>query len=934
MKRILSLLLVLQALFGFELAAQIVTTSPALLQEDSKDVVLTFHADSPLGNKGLSGLDKSTPIYAHIGVITNKSTGVSDWKYTVTPWPDAGGGNLSQANTSKNTLTYVTANTWTLRIGDMRSYFGITDANETIRKIAMVFRTANGNKEGKTASGGDILVDVVDPGFQMSLSHDATGLVISKTTAINFSVNTTRNAEIEIKVNGVSIGTATSVMSMTKGYVFSNTGSYEVVATATSGGETLTRKLDVAYPGASVEGVYPGGIPQMGAVANADGSVTFCLAAPGKSSVVLVPSWDDYAVLDKNVMKYQDYNGNRYFWTTVQGLQEEVYHTYYYIVDAMYKVADPYAHLILDNYSDKWLDTTIWPDMPRYPYDRFDDVTLAVYKKDMDSYSWSGFEIPDHDDLIIYELLFRDFTGTEGASDANGTVRRAIERIPYLKDLGVNAVELLPIMEFNGNNSWGYNTNFYMAPDKAYGSPEDYKDFIDACHRNGMAVILDIVFNQSDGLHPWYQMYPAGANPFYNKVAPHAYSVLNDWNQDNALVQQQWTDAIKYWMTAYNVDGFRFDLVKGLGSNSSYVSSSSTDTEKYNQSRIDNMKRLHSVIKSVKPDGIHINENLASAEEENKMAADGQINWANISYGSQQYTMGHAVGSGQVTRFLSESDDSRLWGSTVSYAESHDEERMGYKQIAYGYNNVIKTDIGVRMKRLGSLAAQMLATPGPKMIWQFGELGADETTKNPDNSNNTDPKKVVWSYLDDADRKALMENYQALCWMRRNNPELFGSDASFSVVGFADNLTANRLMRISDGNKEVMVFINPNVGGANKTIGGTSTLLNANNCRLVTSSPGFTPKLTGTGTSVSVSVPPHSFAVFATNNVVGNEDTEIDIADHGVTVYGGTGEIVVNGDYERVSVYDVAGQAYGSLKVPAGLYIVNVDGAVTKVMVR
>jgi 1,4-alpha-glucan branching enzyme len=183
--------------------------------------------------------------------------------------------------------------------------------------------------------------------------------------------------------------------------------------------------------------------------------------------------------------------------------------------------------------------------MPAYPTDKFDDIMLAVYRGDIDKYDWCDFTIPDHSNLIIYELLFRDFTGTEGKAEANGTVRQAIAKIPYLKALGVNAIELMPIMEFNGNNSWGYNTNFYMAPDKAYGSPEDYKEFIDLCHKNGMAVILDIVFNQSDGLHPWYQMYPIASNPFYNQNAPHSYSVLNDWNQDNALVEQQWTDAIK-----------------------------------------------------------------------------------------------------------------------------------------------------------------------------------------------------------------------------------------------------------------------------------------------------------------------------------------------------------------------------------------------------
>ena len=146
----------------------------------------------------------------------------------------------------------------------------------------------------------------------------------------------------------------------------------------------------------------------------------------------------------------------------------------------------------------------------------------------MDDYEFSPFTIPDHDNLVIYELLLRDFTGIDGAAAGSGTIKRAMARLPYLKELGVNVIELLPIMEFSGNQSWGYNTNFYMAPDKAYGSPADYKDFVEECHRLGMAVVLDIVFNQSDGIHPWYMMYPKESNPFYNAVAPHQWSVLND----------------------------------------------------------------------------------------------------------------------------------------------------------------------------------------------------------------------------------------------------------------------------------------------------------------------------------------------------------------------------------------------------------------------
>lgn len=924
MKKIFSLLLAVM-LCSYVGIAQIVTTSPTILQESSKNVVLTYHADSPLGNGGLKGLTAADPVYAHIGVITNKSVNTSDWKYSNFSWPTSA--SDPKANTPKNCLTYKSANTWELNIGDIRTYFGINDPNERVQKIALVFRNAAATKEGKTASGGDIFVDVQEEGYQMQFISNPSSSVISAPTSVTLKADATQASQFKITVNGTVLVEKSGSTEATATYSITSTGSYSFVATATANGQTLTKTISIAYPGASSAGTYPGGVPKMGAVKNADGSVTFCIAAPGKSSAILVPSWDDYAVLDKNIMKYQDYNGQRYFFTTVTGLKDNQYYPYFYIIDAKYKVGDPYAKLVLDCYSDKWLDASIWPDMPQYPYEKFDDTMLAVYRGDFDTdFKFSNFNIPDQSNLVIYELLLRDFTGTDGEANGEGTLKKAMEKLWYLKKLGVNAIQLMPVMEFNGNNSWGYNTNFYFALDKAYGSPRDLKNFVEACHNLGMAVILDIVFNQSDGLHPWYQMYPIESNPFYNKTAPHDYSVLNDWKQENALVQQQWADVLKFWMTTYNVDGFRFDLVKGLGT--SYPSG----TEAFNQSRIDVMKRLHAAIKSVKAKGIHINENLAGASEENAMAADGQLNWANVNNSSCQYTMGYGSQS-NTSRFYAPYDGNRTWGSTVSYAESHDEERMGYKQTAYGTSQV-KSSKTVAMNRLGQLAVQMLLMPGPKMIWQFGELGADETTKNSDGTNKTDPKTVIWNYLDDPDRSALHDTYRNLCNFRQLNPTLFSNSATLTLTGFADNISSNRIIRLTNGDLEVMAFINPAVAGANKSVGATSTKLNANNFQLVCASPGYKGTLSGSGTSVAATqVPANGFAVFATKNAAGAEDITIDSASN-VSVSGGIGEIIINGDYNMAVVYDLAGRAQSSLSVPAGVYLVNVDGETFKVIVR
>nr|MBD5377002.1 hypothetical protein [Bacteroides sp.] len=886
--------------------AQIVESSPTPLQQSSKDVVLTYHADQ--GTAGLKGL--TSGVYTHIGVITNKSDG--SWTYAPSKWGD---------NADKYALEFVSTDTWRLNIGDIRTYFGITDPDEEVLKLAMVFRNADCTKEGKGPGGADIFLDVYPDQFSMSLASSLSGSVLNDNTSATFTVSSTEACELSLFVNDTKVANVNGT-SLKADYTFSGRGEYVVKATADNGKETVTESLTYLVAPEAVAADYPGGTPRMGAVKNDDGSVTFCLAAPQKSSVILVGSWDDYATLGKNVMNYQDYEGHRYFWLTVEGLESGVHYPYYYIVDGATKVADPYAHLVLDPYSDKWLTNNL-EGIPSYPYDRFEDTALAVYCDTLDDYDWevTDFEIPAHDNLVIYELLIRDFGGD---GSGTGTIKDVHSHLNYLKNLGVNAIELMPIMEFNGNNSWGYNTNFYMAPDKAYGTPAEYKKLIDTLHKMGFAVILDIVFNQSDGLHPWYRMYDIKENPFYNAHAPHDYSVLNDWRQDHPLVQQQWEDALRYWMTEYKVDGFRFDLVKGLGDNDSYTSG----TEAYNPSRVANMTRLHSVITSVNPAGIHINEHLAGAKEENEMAADGQLNWSNMNNAACQVAMGYQSDA-DMSGMYAPRNGSRTAGSTVAYCESHDEERMGYKQTQWGATNDIKTDDTIRMRRLGSVAAQMLMTPGSKMIWQFAELGADQSTKSSDGSNNTDPKKVVWGYLDNAARAGLYQSYRELCWMRQYNPDLFSADANvtLSLNGWADG----RYIVLSNGDNEAVLLVNPETSKSVVVSAPVTKISDANN-QVISASFATEPAVVATDGNVSCELAPGAYVLVGTSDL-----TEIDSimgSEPAVSVRGENGRITIVGDYTSAAVFDLMGRSYPSLRVPAGTYVVNVDGVASKVIVK
>ena len=929
MKKLI-LLGILAGFFGAGNAfADMVYSNPPILQETSQGVEIYFDAS----NTALENITPSTKLYCHTGVFTNIKP--TEWTYA-TKW----GGT---SDTEKYQLTNQDGTTvWKLYIGNIREFYGITNPEELVTSLNFVFKLAGSQN---VIQSEDYFLPVKADGLQVSLTSDSNGNVIAGETGyVNFTVYATQPSTLTLSVDGTQIATVSNSQTLNQDYTFTTVGEHTVTATATnSNGETATEEIVYNYLGAAQQVNYPGGTPVMGPVANADGSVTFCLGAIDKHHVVLMGSWNNYEFTTDQVMNYQDTDNGRYFWVTVPDLDPSMMYVYYFVIDGgRYIVGDPYARLVLDPYNDKYLDTSAFIGLPAYPTEALNgqNVPVAVYYGNINEYDWQveEFEIPQKSDLIIYELLFRDFTGTEGKANGNGTVKLALEKLPYLKELGVNAIELLPIMEFNGNISWGYNPNFYFAIDKAYGTPDDYKEFIDACHQNGMAVILDMVFNQSDGLHPWYQMYPVSSNPYYNRNAPHAYSVLNDWNQGVPMVQEQWADVLRYWMTEYKFDGFRFDLVKGLGLNESYPNSGDAATNQYNASRVAEMRYLQSVMDEINPNAIFINENLAGSQEENEMADTGQLNWANINDAACQFAMGYSSNSNMNRLYAPK--DARTWGSTVSYLESHDEQRLAYKQDQWGVNGV-KGDVRTSTWRLGAAAAQMILTPGAHMIWQFSEMGNAQNTKNNDGGNNTDPKIVNWALLDEPWHYGLYTTYCQLISLRLDNPELFAKDASFVINCGQTNWENGRwLYSVSaDKSKELYTLINPNITGE-LTISNVPFLSKDNaNYQVVARTYGSQPSFNAEAGTVTI--PANAFISIASSNTIsGIESISTEATLNSLRVYGAPGEVVVDYAAEGAVIYSLDGKVIGSVaesgrvSVASGLYIVKSGKESVKVVVK
>ena len=319
------------------------------------------------------------------------------------------------------------------------------------------------------------------------------------------------------------------------------------------------------------------------------------------------------------------------------------------------------------------------------------------------------------------------------------------------------------------------------------------------------------------------------------------------------------------------------------------------------------------------------------------MAADGEINWANINTAGCQFAMGYPSDS-NMNRFYA-LQDGRLWGSTVSYLESQDEQRLAYKQDQWGVAEV-KGNVVASMHRLGSAAAQMIMTPGSHMIWQFSEMGNAQNTKNNDDGNNTSPKIVNWGLLDEPNHKGLYDNYSQLIDVRMKNPEFFTQDANFTIACAQSNWNNGRWLYSTVNGKELLTFVNPNFTGTPLTFKYNFSKKDNSAYKIMVASYESNPSFDAVNGTVTV--PINCFVVIGSSDL-GEAGVEGIIADNAVNtlrVRGGVGEVIVDYATEPATVYSLDGKVagtvveQGSIAVPSGLYIVKSGKNATKVIVR
>jgi glycosidase len=745
------------------LEAQVITVNP-VFPTSSDAVVITFNADK--GNMGLKDYP-GDDVYAHTGVITDLSTGGSDWKYVIATW----GTNLPKAK-----LTKVSANVYTLSISpSIREFYGVP-AGEKILKLAFVFRNSGGSITGRDVSGTDIFYDVSEtatfqllfsqPGTYTSLVNSGQLIPVQASASVCDSMILLQN---NIRVKKVTETTLTHDITAT------GSGLFKLVARAWYNNVMKEDSAFYFIRTSAVTEAVPAGL-KPGVNVTGDNSATFLIYAPGKSNIFVLGDFNDWLYSDAGFMKKSS-DGN-WFWLAVSGLDPAKEYGFQYMIDESIRIPDPYTTKVLDPSNDKFIDAATYADLKPYPEGKADGL-VAVFRTRPVQYVWdnSTFTPPAKDDLIIYELLVRDFVAAHD-------FKTIIDSLDYLDRLGVNAIEFMPVNEFEGNNSWGYNPSMYFAVDKYYGTADSFKEVIDSCHGRGIAVIMDMVLNHAYGSNPLIRMYfnsstnqPASDNPWFNVSAPHtAFSWGYDFDHQSNVTQEFVDSVCHYWITEFKVDGFRFDFTKGF---TNTPTSTDAAMSAYDPSRIAILKRIGDKIWSYKPDAALILEHFTGNTEEMELASYGFLLWGDGKWRYQELSKGNAAD-------LSEASWKNLGWSVpgvVDYMESHDQERIMYLNLSSGQ---VVTGYDIRefktaLKRVKLCATFFLTIPGPKMLWHFQELGYDYAFNY--NNDALGPKPIRWDYYTEPDRKNLFNNFAALIELKKNNPAFSSDNYSLYQAG-------------------------------------------------------------------------------------------------------------------------------------------------------
>jgi len=470
-------------------------------------------------------------------------------------------------------------------------------------------------------------------------------------------------------------------------------------------------------------------------------AIEFQLFAPHNEGAALIGSFSNWEAIPMHKGK------DGYFRTSVD-LEDGVYQykfrvqskSWFFEPDQWVEVIDPYATDI----------------------DAADGETGVVWVKGgeriTDTYVWQHDDkpLPPDRELVIYEMHIGDFSGGENDAQERGTYQDAIEKLDYLCELGVNAIELMPVKEYPGDHSWGYNPRYFFATESSYGTTADLKQLIDECHGRGMRVILDGIYNHSEAESPltqidhdyWYHHSPRDPE---NNWGPEFNYELYDEKLETYPARRFVGDTVRFWVQEYHIDGIRFDAARQIANYDfmHWIAQEARHTA--------GPKPFYNIAE-------HIPETADLVGPEGPM--DGC--WHESFYWC---VLEHICGDTFDLERLKDALDGKRQGylgttNVVNYLTNHDHERL-MSELA---EREIFEAAAFGRAKLG--AVLLMTAVGVPLIWMGEEFG-EYKPKSPD------PRKLEWPLLGNDLNRGLFEYYKGLIALRKQNHALYTENINF-----------------------------------------------------------------------------------------------------------------------------------------------------------
>lgn len=398
-------------------------------------------------------------------------------------------------------------------------------------------------------------------------------------------------------------------------------------------------------------------------------------------------------------------------------------------------------------------------------------LKLKNGEKIVDEYVWQhdSIPLPSNTQIVIYEMHVGDFSGGEPDDFTRGKYTDVIAKLDYLADLGVNAIELMPLKESPGDFNWGYSPVHYFAPESSYGTTAELKELIDKCHALGIRVIVDGVYNHANTDTPltqidhdyWFRR--EGKDPEQNWGPEFNYE-FTDENLDIKPAMQFILDSIRYWIKEYRIDGIRFDAAKQID----------------NFEALGNFVHFSREMSPMKP-FFTVAEFIPPSPEVTEPTGPVESCWNDsFMYSMIEYLTGEDAVN--LEKMKDAIDAKRLGFQTgtsiTNYLANHDQNRLFLK---LGEKGILDNEAYLRAK-LGALI--LMTAVGVPMIWMGEEFG--EYVPLSEESN-----KINWMLLETDANKDLLNYYKTLIRLRKTNPafhapnvDFFHEDAENGVLAF------------------------------------------------------------------------------------------------------------------------------------------------------